>query len=441
MTEAVGAALAAVLNSLWQTAVLAAAAWIALRFMPRVNAATRHLIWWAVLALLVLLPVVGHSIRVLPPRAQPVVASTVPDPVEEPPAIAASPSPALPKAPLAFDPGNWPARIFAAWCFIALLQLARVVWSYVWLRGLKRRASLADPDLRRNFDAWSMSCAVGRPARLLVSTEIASPIAVGFRQPAVILPASLVADFKDVDLDHVLLHELAHLARRDDWTNLAARLAAAVLAVHPVAAWVLQRIEREREIACDDWVVSMTGQPRPYAASLTRLFELCLARRRMLLASGMAERASHLGDRIQALLHRRGDLTARVSVTRLVLGSLALAALVIAFAQAPNWIAFAQDRPSPAASAPAVPPDAPAPPAAPSAPAPEAPAAPTPQSASRAAPAPQTAAAPPAPQAAPQGSFLAALVAAGYGNLTVDQIVELKTSGVSPAFLTGISQA
>ena len=48
--------LEAVLNTLWQTAAVALLAWAALRWTPRVNAATREAVWWAVLAFVVLLP-------------------------------------------------------------------------------------------------------------------------------------------------------------------------------------------------------------------------------------------------------------------------------------------------------------------------------------------------------------------------------------------------
>jgi hypothetical protein len=288
-------------------------------------------------------------------------------------------------------------------------------------------------------------------------------MAVGFRHPAVILPAPLLQQFQEPELDHVLLHELAHIARQDDWWNLYARLASAVLALHPVAAWVLRHIEREREIACDDWVVSMTGDARPYAASLARLFELCFVRRRMLLASGMAGRASHLGERIEMLLHRSREFTPKASVARIALSTAALLALAIAGAQAPRWLAFAQEAaPVAAPTAPAVAQDQ-TPPVAPAIAAPSAPEAPQPAVAAttpRADPAfaaqetprpavastpsqPAVAAARPGPASspAPNGSFLAALVAAGYSNLPVDEIIDLRTSGVTAQFLAGINQA
>ena len=65
------AGLMAVLNTLWQSLAVAAVMWFILRLMPRVNAATRHAVWWAVLALVVLMPLPFFSLGVrrclLPP--------------------------------------------------------------------------------------------------------------------------------------------------------------------------------------------------------------------------------------------------------------------------------------------------------------------------------------------------------------------------------------
>jgi hypothetical protein len=241
-----------------------------------------------------------------------------------------------------------------------MAQLAR---SYHYLRGIKRRGRAVSPEQSVHFNNWVRACNIGRPAQLLVSCEVISPMAVGFLRPAVIVPETLLNEFSPEELDHVFLHELAHIARRDDWTNLFARLIGALLPVHPVAAWVLKRIEQDREIACDDWVVAMTGEARPYAASLTRLFELCSARRRQLLATGMADRASHLGERIEALLRSGREFAPRVSLTGATLGTLVLAGFVFIGAHAPHWVAFAQDvPPTPRPPVVSVPPLPPAPP-------------------------------------------------------------------------------
>ncbi len=530
-----GAAIAAVLNSLWQAVAVAGAGWAAMRFIPRMNAATRHVMWWVVLAAILVLPTApvirarwqalavpsqAPDAPAIPAPLPPTLAATGTDAAQVDP-IAVTPDPsAHSPAPLELRNGRWPTWIAVLWLAVMLLQLGRVAWSYGYLRRVRRLAHRASPELRRNFDAWMMSCGVHRPARLLVSAEIVSPMAIGFREPAVLLPAPLLQQFQEPELDHVLLHELAHIARQDDWWNLCARLASALLALHPVAIWVLRNIEREREIACDDWVVSMTGAARPYAASLARLFEVCFARRRMLLATGMAQRASQLGERIQRLLRRSREYTPKASMARVALCSAVLLASVVAGAYAPQWLVLAQAAPADQgqASAAAVAIfQTPLPGAAPSAP--QAPAMPGPavapavseSAAPVAIPGPAAASTPEAPfagiapyavqdekyrseasqmmrleanlaalsakgysqqhpeivrleaaiaslreaiqsteaatpqarstSAAAKTSFLAALVAAGYNNLPVDEIINLKNAGVTAEFLTGINQA
>jgi uncharacterized protein (TIGR03435 family) len=177
-------------------------------------------------------------------------------------------------------------------------------------------------------------------------------MAVGFLHPAVVLPETLIAELSAPELEHVLMHEVAHIARRDDWTNLAARLLAAALALHPVAWWILRQIEREREIACDDWVVARTGSlpadARAYAESLARLSELRWARKEAAagnaLASGIFGGGSRVGERIELLLGRGREVSGRASGGRVAMSIAALLGFVITASIAPRWVAFAQAR-------------------------------------------------------------------------------------------------
>ena len=455
LNQASGAVLAAAANSLWQVSAAALLAWLGMRYAPRMNAATRHLVWWVVLAAIVVSGIGGLATGISRREravAMPAMAEALPlalpvsstaAPAVEFPEPAPMPEP-MRTSSVAVRAGSWPARIFFVWLAVCLVQLGRIGWSYRYLRGIKRRAERATPEMRRDFDVWMLACGVHRPAQLLISREIVSPMAVGFRTPAVIVPEALLSEFSERELDHVLLHELAHVARRDDWSNLAARLGWAVFALHPVAVWVLRQIECEREIACDDWVVAATGEARPYAASLARLFELCFTRRRALLATGMAERASQLGDRIEMLLRRQREFNARVSLLRIAACATVLLFLVAVGSQAPRWIAFAQSEPvaAPAPVAPTKSRATPAPKATPTTQAQQTAPAQKATPAQKAAPAQQgTPASQAAPTAPRNGSFLAAVVAAGYGDLPVDDIIALKNSGVSASFLIDVSHS
>jgi uncharacterized protein (TIGR03435 family) len=327
--------LIAVLNSLWQAAILAALVWLALRALPRINASTRYAIWLAALALLLVLPAVPTIVESLHLSVK-----SAPAAVE-----ARTPSGDL-RAALAIDQPaivtlrpeqstGWLQWLATLWAAVFLYRIIEIGRSYFHLRSVKARARVSSRPLPPT----------GRRVILVLSDEIASPMAIGFLRPAVILPGSLPGELAEGELDHVLLHEAAHLARRDDWSNLATRLVGAILALHPVAIWIMRQIEREREIACDDWVVARTGAARPYAASLARIFELRWASRNELLASGVLGPPSRLSDRIELLLRRGRQFSPRVSLGRVAVGALALAALAAVGSRAPQWIAFAQEKP------------------------------------------------------------------------------------------------
>jgi len=404
MKLVVGAVLAGVLNTLWVGLAIAAVAWALGRYLPRTNAATRHLLGWAALLLVLLVPFAAlerepvrgvDSVTTAAVVEAPSVASTnVPD-------VAAPLAPPRGIFPVQLHEGDWLVVAIGIWMVFGFLQLCRIALSFVYLRKLKRRSHAAPDALADRFQYWVAAYGIRRPVRLLVSERIQSPMATGFRHPAVIVPSNLFAHFDERELDHVLLHELAHVARRDDWGNLFARCLSAVAGLHPVAAWTLRQIARERELACDDWVVSRIGEARPYAASLARLFEVCRGQRRIGLATGMAGRASQLGERIETLLTSGRQFSTRASFIRVGITTMALLAVVAAGARAPHWIALAQS-PTTTTSAPAG--DAPRP-------------------------------------VNPHGSFLAALVAAGYGNLSVDEIIALKDHGIDARFLADLSQS
>jgi beta-lactamase regulating signal transducer with metallopeptidase domain len=301
-----------ILNTLIPAAAIALVAWAAM-WLLRVNAATRYWVWWSVLAII--------FVPWLRPGPVPVAASA---PVT------------LPAAPT--EQGvNWIVWALVAWAAFAMYRAARIVWSYAKLRSLKRAARPAEDTVR--FEHWRASCRISRPVALLVSDRIQLPMAVGFLRPAVILPDHLALNAEE--MDHVLLHELAHVARRDDWANLVARVAGVVLGLHPVAAFALARIEREREMACDDWVVAATGEARSYAESLTRLFEMARGQQQPVLASGVM--GSRLGDRVERLLARnrrfeRGASSIRLTAVIAVLLSIGFVGLHL-----PGWVAYAQE--------------------------------------------------------------------------------------------------
>ena len=141
-----------------------------------------------------------------------------------------------------------------------------------------------------------------RRARLMVSDVVHGAAVLPGRTPFIAVNPSLVQSLDAVDLDRVVMHEWAHVERRDDlavFPQLAAHL---VAGWHPAAWWLDRRLHFEREVACDERVVRLFGSPKDYAQCLATLASLSPAPTRALPAVG-ASPGSNLRQRVGRILH------------------------------------------------------------------------------------------------------------------------------------------
>jgi beta-lactamase regulating signal transducer with metallopeptidase domain len=357
------AAIEATLNAVWQGAALTLMVWCLLRVMRRTNATTRHVIWAITLAAVAALPVLLMGVSMSPGSKPSEIVVTSDSPVYAP-AQALSESRArdvmpdvMPEAaalskggeiestsrayesklrqgrsPLRVDlpAGRWSRLLFIVWMMVSALMLGRVAWSFVHLRGLRKRCAPLSRERQPWLDGHRAACNISYKISLYESREVSMPMSFGLMRPAIVIPTPLVNRLTEAELNQVLLHEMAHILRRDNWANFAQKLIEAVFFFHPAVLWLGRRLDLEREIACDDRVVSITGQSKPYAACLVRLVELGSLGRQPVPASGIAMAKRQTFRRVEMLLDRKRDASPRVF--RVVLFA-TVAVLALALAQ------------------------------------------------------------------------------------------------------------
>ncbi len=356
--------IAALVNGLLQGLVLLGLMWSLMRIAEtrrRLNATTRYAVWTVTLAAMVCLPVGAALMASTSPEAPPpalteavvVLPEAAPVLVVEDPALeqaeavvsvhestaqpqeAALAAPVLNPSPwrLTLPPGRWMFFVFGAWLLVALTLLARVARGCAYVGHLKRHSTPLAPVYQQRLDAWRKAYGLRRPVRIAGVEGISTPVAVGLRKPMILVPVSLLDHLTGEEFDQVMLHELAHVERRDDWTNLFQKLAQAFLFFHPAVHWIGRQMEREREMACDDWVVSLTRRPRSYASCLARLVELNVRSRVMIVAPGMAAGKAHLFERVRRLLDQGRHVTAHLSRAGFLTVVLALGAAFLVVAR------------------------------------------------------------------------------------------------------------
>lgn len=237
----------------------------------------------------------------------------------------------------------WSRVIFAGWAVIAFIGLIRVAAGVWRVRQLKHEAARMTLEALPNSVGQSLAEArrFGRSVEILASESIKVPAAVGFLRPAVVLPSWMVntADISPDDLHALVLHELAHIRRYDDWVNLAQKVVTSILFFHPAAWWLDRRIAAEREMACDDAVVRSAKDPQRYAECLVRMAEHSYLRRTLALAQAAVGQVRLTTIRVKRLLsaNRAPASGWKAAVTGT---ALACVGLVVAISPAPRLITF-----------------------------------------------------------------------------------------------------
>ena len=289
----------AVANWMWQGIVIAIAATALVQATRRFGATARYRLWWTAMAIVLLLPfATAPSLSLTPaPRivTQPASSSDAAAPMQW--RVAAPPS--------------WAANsLLAVWAAWLTISVGRVAAAAIGLRRARRAAQPFPPSREARLENWMALSHRGRRARLVVSDAVRYAAVLGGRAPLIAIAPAVAASLDDWDLDRIVVHEWAHVQRRDDRDRLLQLAVRAVAGLHPAVWWLDRRIHADREAACDDWTVNLTGSARAYAMSLTRLATIDSAPRRDILLPA-AIVPSELSLRVMSLLDDKRTTSTR----------------------------------------------------------------------------------------------------------------------------------
>lgn len=142
------------------------------------------------------------------------------------------------------------------------------------LRSVIRGATTELPEplagsvlrLRRVFDLATQE--------VLLSTQVAVPMVVGWFRPKVLLPAAILTGLTPRQVELIIAHEFGHIRRWDPIVNLLQVIGDTVFFYHPGWRWMSGCLRQDRELCCDDLVVARMGDSLGYARALTEMESL-----------------------------------------------------------------------------------------------------------------------------------------------------------------------
>ena len=253
----------ALLHSLWQGALLALMAALALRLLARHGAAIRHAVGLAFLLAMVAVPAVSFTRFWMQPATE-VNASILP----------AMTSPAIGAMPGVYvQQSNGLAAAFSLlWLLGVAVMLLRQLGGWRLVGALERHPFRVLPvEWQQRADALQRALRISRTVAVRLADDVVAPFTARLLRPVIWLPLSLLTRLPREQVEALLAHELAHIRRLDWLWNGLQCMAESLLFFHPGAWWLGRRIRQEREHACDDLAVEACGDAIALAEALAEL--------------------------------------------------------------------------------------------------------------------------------------------------------------------------
>jgi beta-lactamase regulating signal transducer with metallopeptidase domain len=185
-----------------------------------------------------------------------------------------------------------------AWFLGVLLLSLRTAGGLFLIERMRRKAiKPVGGELFERCVALQRRMGLDRVIQYCECHWLDAPAVLGWFRPVVLLPMRALTGLTAEQIEAVIAHELAHIRRLDCFVNLFQIATETLLFYHPAVWWVSQRIRAERENCCDDEAIAICGDAVNYARALTLMEEWRTAPALM-----MAANRSPLAERVVRLL-------------------------------------------------------------------------------------------------------------------------------------------
>jgi beta-lactamase regulating signal transducer with metallopeptidase domain len=279
-----------ILNWLWQGGVVAISAAGILRVISPACTLARYCVVWSACAAVLALPIIPLLWAAASPETAPAGPMGV--------------------VTISMSDAWWtsPAVALSVWVIWFTVQAVRVGAAMSAVRRAKQRSQRFPARIEERLPHWTRLSTTGRRAPLVLSDRVSAAAVLGGMSPVIAVAPHLLHHLEEADLDRVVIHEWAHVQRRDDVAQAVQLLVRMIAGWHPAIWWLERQLHLEREVACDDIVVGVTGSAKEYATCLTSLASLPITAVRPLPVVAAASR-SGLRNRIVRILTTRRAVT------------------------------------------------------------------------------------------------------------------------------------
>jgi beta-lactamase regulating signal transducer with metallopeptidase domain len=199
--------------------------------------------------------------------------------------------------------------IVTLWLFGVVFFLLRLLSGVSYIHYLKRRMNFhADEYWMEMLEKIAAKINLGKTVELMESALVRTPQVFGYFKPVILFPLGMINRLPPEEVEAVLAHELSHILRHDPLFLVLQNLVEALFYYHPGVWWISQQIHNERESACDELAISITGDAMNYAKALVTVQEMGFLPQSAALAFA-GDRPSQFVQRMHRILKVKSPTT------------------------------------------------------------------------------------------------------------------------------------
>jgi len=159
--------------------------------------------------------------------------------------------------------------IVMIWFVIFIARFIKLTAGLVYVQRLKHyKIYTPAEEWKDKVDELILILGIRKQIQLLESGIVKVPVVMGIFKPVILLPLGLLAHLPADEIEAILLHELAHIQRKDYFMNLMQSFAETIFFFNPALMWLSSMIREERENCCDDIAISITNSKSKFINAL-----------------------------------------------------------------------------------------------------------------------------------------------------------------------------
>jgi len=231
--------------------------------------------------------------------------------------------------------------IVLVWFLIIMVRCFQLIIGLNGLNHLRKHSTFAiSVKWKNKIQSLTQQLGINQAIQVGECALIRVPMVIGHLKPLILLPIGLLTALPPQQIEAILIHELAHIYRRDYLVNLLQSMMEILFFFNPAVLWLSALIKAERENCCDELTIDQTSNKINYISALIA----CQEYQQTAPAYAMTfNRSGGLRDRVHRLVGKGNTSLNTIEKSMLMLCTVALGFGLLAFSQAPKFKTMLKD--------------------------------------------------------------------------------------------------